>query len=178
MNSDKKISISIVIPAYNAEKYVRETLDSVVRQTYEDWELIVVDDGSTDNTWKICENYAQNINKKHGEKMKVIHHEKNLGQMVARRSGIDIAQGEYLVLQAADDTFTDDALERIYNAFVTSGCDMIMFGYTEFGDSFDTWVPPWETGTVISKNDMLEWVIRTTSHSDSAKSVRLNLMKS
>ena len=79
--------ISIIIPVYNTEKYIRECLDSILAQTYTDWEAILIDDGSPDNSGKICDEYAEK-----DKRVKVIH-KKNGGLSDARNYGLDAASG-------------------------------------------------------------------------------------
>ena len=84
----KKDLISIIIPIYNVEKYLRDCLESVINQTYENIEMILVDDGSPDNCGKICDEYS-----KRDSRIKVIH-KPNGGLSSARNAGLDIANGE------------------------------------------------------------------------------------
>ena len=91
------IKFSIIIPVYNVEKFLRESLDSIVAQTFKDFEVICVNDGSTDNSLEILKEYANN-----DSRIKVISQE-NQGQGVARNNAIDIAQGKYLLFVDPDD---------------------------------------------------------------------------
>ena len=91
MNSPLKISI--IVPIYNIEKYIAKCIDSVISQTYKDWELILVDDGSTDNRGKICDDYALK-----DSRIKVIHKE-NGGLPSARKAGLEIAKGDFIFLR-------------------------------------------------------------------------------
>lgn len=90
--SNEEILVSVIIPAYNAEQYVGFCLDTVIAQTHKNLEIIVVDDGSTDNTGKICDEYANK-----DSRIKVIHQE-NKGVSAARNIGLDNIKGEYLIL--------------------------------------------------------------------------------
>ena len=102
--------VSVIIPAFNAEKYIANTISNVIGQTFTDWELIVVDDGSLDNTPCICDEYADM-----NARIKVIHKE-NAGVSAARNTGIEAALGEFIVFVDADDYIIPQYLE----AFVTS----------------------------------------------------------
>ena len=82
--------VSIIVPVYNIEKYISKCIESVLSQTFKDWELILVDDGSTDNSGKICDEYALKDNR-----IKVIHKE-NEGVTATRDKGVKEAQGEFL----------------------------------------------------------------------------------
>ena len=91
--------ISIIIPAYNASKYITRTLDSICNQTYKNLEIIVVDDGSSDNTLEICKKQSEKDNR-----IKV-YHKDNEGVTLARDMGISMATGELIGFIDADDTF-------------------------------------------------------------------------
>ena len=91
------VKLSVVIPVYNIEDYIGKCLDSVLEQTYQNYEVIIVDDGSTDGTAGVCDEYAQK-----DERIRVIH-KKNEGVSVARNTGIDIATGEYFLFFDGDD---------------------------------------------------------------------------
>ena len=102
----EKVEISIVIPMYNAEKYIKETLDSVFAQTYKNYEVIVVNDCSKDNGLKIVEEYQ----KKH-KNLKIINNEKNLNVAESRNKGIQAAKGEWIAFLDADDKWVENKLE-------------------------------------------------------------------
>jgi glycosyltransferase involved in cell wall biosynthesis len=97
-----KNRFSVIIASYNREKYIRQTIDSVLSQTFKDYEIIVVDDGSTDRTKDILQSY--------GAQIKNIHQE-NLGSEAAFRTGASLANGEYLAFLDSDDLFLPNALE-------------------------------------------------------------------
>lgn len=100
--------ISIVIPIYNVDKYIEKCLNSVVKQTYKNIEIILVDDGSPDNCGKICDSYANN-----DKRIKVIHKE-NGGLSDARNVGIEIANGKYITFVDSDDYIELDYIEYLY----------------------------------------------------------------
>ena len=89
--------ISLIIPVYNVEKYLKNCVDSVIKQNYEDMEIILVDDGSKDNSPRICDEYSEKY-----DFINVIH-QKNGGASVARNTGIDAATGKYLMFIDSDD---------------------------------------------------------------------------
>ena len=109
MNNDL---ISVIIPVYNVEQYLRRCLDSVINQTYKNLEIILIDDGSTDNGGKICDEYALKDNR-----IKVIHKE-NGGVALARNAGLDIAKGEYIGFVDSDDYIAKDMYELLYNLLI------------------------------------------------------------
>lgn len=126
------MQLSIITPVYNAEKYLKDCVQSVVAQTYENWELILVDDGSTDGSGALCDEFQR----QYPEKIKVIHHT-NRGQILSRTAGMSCAAGEYYLFLDADDRFEKQALERIaktaekyspdiliYNGYLTDGKDI------------------------------------------------------
>lgn len=116
--------ISVIVPIYNVEKYLNRCVDSILNQTFEDFELILVNDGSPDNCGNICDEYAQKDNR-----VKVIH-KKNGGVSSARNVGIDIAQGEYIMFVDSDDWIQSVMLEQMY---VYNNSDLIISGL-EFVD--------------------------------------------
>lgn len=98
--------VSIVVPAYNAEKYIAETIDSVIAQTYTNWELIIVNDGSKDNTLQIIESYSKN------DKRISFITKPNTGVSDTRNTGIEKAKGEFIAFLDADDVWLSSNLEK------------------------------------------------------------------
>jgi len=117
------VKYSILIPVYNVEKYVAECIDSALNQTYSDYEIVIIIDGSTDNSATICEQYAEKNNK-----IKV-YYQKNMGLMMARKAGIEHAIGEYLIFVDSDDTIEPNLLERIDYHISKDNLDMIVYNY-------------------------------------------------
>lgn len=101
--------ISIIIPVYNVEAYIEECLDSVLAQTYKELEVILVDDGSTDKSSEICDQYASLDNRIH------VLHQENQGLSDARNSGMAFAKGEYVTFIDSDDYIAPDMMELLYN---------------------------------------------------------------
>ncbi|WP_448384816.1 glycosyltransferase family 2 protein [Fervidobacterium sp.] len=122
MNSDKPL-VSVVIPAYNVEKFIPKTLESVLKQTYENLEIIVVNDGSVDKTGAIVEKILGNQNR---FPYKIIH-KKNEGVSVARNVGIENAKGKYIKFLDGDDWLVPDAIEVLVEACERNDCE-IAFG--------------------------------------------------
>lgn len=104
---DKRPLISVVMPVYNVEKYLREAVESVLRQTYSSWELILVDDGSTDSSGSLCDAWTE-----HDERIHVIH-KKNGGLSSARNAGMALAKGEWIMFPDSDDIIADHTLETM-----------------------------------------------------------------
>lgn len=117
------ISISIVIPAYNVEKTIVRAVDSVLNQTYSNIELIIVDDGSSDDTPKICDSY-----KEKDERVKVIH-QNNSGVCEARNVGIDISKGEYIYFLDADDWLDLDYFKNVIQYLETKKYSLVCNSY-------------------------------------------------
>ena len=111
--------ISVIVPVYNVEKYVGRCIESILVQTFTDFELILVDDGATDNSGKICDQYAEK-----DDRIRVIHKE-NGGVSAARNSGIDYSSGEYIMFVDSDDYIDKPMLEDMIRY---SGSDMIISG--------------------------------------------------
>jgi len=117
--------ISVIVPVYNVEKYVNRCVDSILNQTYENIEVILVDDGSKDNSGTICDEYKGKDNR-----VKVIHKE-NGGLGYARNSGLDIASGDYVTFIDGDDYIGDKHLQIMLDEIKRTGTDTCMGGHTK-----------------------------------------------
>ena len=117
-NQDEKISV--IIPVYNVEKYLEKCIDSILNQTYKNLEIILVDDGSNDNSGNMCDKFARE-----DKRVRVIH-KKNGGASSARNAGLDIATGEYIGFIDSDDFVDLDFYEVLYNNLVEENADMSM----------------------------------------------------
>ena len=104
------INVSIIIPVYNAEKYLRKCLDSIINQTYKSFECILVDDASTDNSLFICEEYVNT-----DKRFKVIHNNKNIGCPQSRKVGLEIANADYILFFDSDDWLELNMIENLYS---------------------------------------------------------------
>ena len=116
--------VSIVVPVYKVEKYLGECVDSILKQTYTNFELILVDDGSPDRCGELCEDY-----KKRNEKIQVIH-KQNGGLSDARNAGTRIAKGDYITYIDSDDYISEDYLEKLVSAAVKYDADFVQGSYT------------------------------------------------
>lgn len=116
----KEPLVSVIVPVYNVEKYLSCCLDSIILQTYKNLEIIVVDDGSTDDSGDICDEYA-----KKDKRIEVIH-KKNGGLSDARNAGLNVAKGEYITLIDSDDWVDNDYVEQQVVAIMESGADIII----------------------------------------------------
>ena len=115
-----EIIVSIIIPVFKAEKYINKCVDSITRQTFSDYEIILIDDGSTDRCPQICDEYAAGDNR-----IKVIHTE-NKGASAARNVGIEAAEGKYILFVDADDEIDSQMLDNLYNVAVKYDADMVI----------------------------------------------------
>lgn len=116
--------ITVIVPVYNVEKYLRQCVRSVLAQTYSGWRLILVDDGSTDSCARICDEYASS-----DPRISVIH-TVNSGVSVARNRGIDLAGTEYLTFLDADDMLHPRFFEQALHDIAKSGADVVCYGYS------------------------------------------------
>lgn len=117
---------SIVMPAYNAEKYIGESIESIQKQKFQDWELLIIEDCSTDKTRRVIEKYAGGDKRIH-----VFEQELNQGVSQARNRGILEAAGEYLWFADADDTVEDNLLLRVYDSLLKNRAQLVIFGLVE-----------------------------------------------
>ena len=117
------ITFSVLVPVFNVEKYIKECIESVLRQTNQNFELILVDDGSQDKSGEICDEYARK-----DSRIRVFHKE-NQGLMQTRRFAIEKASGDYYVFVDSDDKLKKNALETIERTFRKYHCDCVIYGY-------------------------------------------------
>lgn len=111
--------ISIIVPVYNVEKFLNRCLDSIIAQTFTDWVCILIDDGSPDNSGKICDEYA-----KKDDRFVVIH-QKNAGSSVARNTGLNVAQGDFIAFVDSDDWVEPEYLDELFNKATENDADIV-----------------------------------------------------
>lgn len=114
---------SIIVPVYNADKYLDQMIQSVLSQSYTNWELILIDDGSNDNSLEICTNYCKNDNR-----IKVFH-KKNTGVSDSRNIGINKSLGKWIVFLDADDWLEYDFLQSFYQSYMENESDLIIANF-------------------------------------------------
>ncbi|WP_137656506.1 glycosyltransferase family 2 protein [Bifidobacterium moukalabense] len=119
---------SVIIPAYNAERYFLECLNSIESQSFKDYELIIIDDGSFDGTSVIADQFSS------GKDNVYVIHQTNSGPLAARIAGLNSAKGEYAIFVDADDCIRADTLEKISEAIYTYDADIVSFQYTRKSD--------------------------------------------
>lgn len=114
---DEKIKVSIIVPVYNVEKYIHSCIKSLINQTLTEIEIILIDDGSTDSSGRICDQYAdqyENI---------VVFHQENAGLGMARNEGLRLAKGSYIGFVDSDDFVSNDMFELLYNNIISLNAD-------------------------------------------------------
>lgn len=121
--------VTVALSVYNVAVYVRSSLESILAQTLKDFEILCIDDASTDGTWDILQEYADQDNR-----IRLIRQEKNQGLSVSRNLAIREAKGEYLLMLDGDDLFAPDMLEKSYKIALETGADMVLWDYVAFYD--------------------------------------------
>jgi len=125
-----KPKISIIVPVYNVEKYIHRCINSILSQTFTDFECIFVDDYTPDDSGKICDEYA-----KKNELLKVIHNTKNMGASLSRKIGLENSSGEYVQFIDSDDWIEPDMMEKLYKIAVSENPDAIVCDFYVHKDS-------------------------------------------
>lgn len=150
--------VSVIIPVYNVEEYLKECLESVVNQTYKNIEIITINDGSTDNSLNILKSYASKY-----KNIKIIS-QKNSGQSVARNVGINKANGKYIFFLDSDDYIMLNTLEELIKIMEKYNLDIIRFGAEPFFDKYSKKIDSmqydfsmyFETNKIYTKNELLK----------------------
>ena len=142
--------ISIIIPVYNVEQYLNRCIDSIVNQTYKNLEIILIDDGSTDNSGKICDEYALK-----DKRIKVIHKE-NGGLSSARNMGLKMVRGEYVGFIDPDDYIEPDMYQYLYELCQRHNVLLSMCNYTRVRDGVEKIQHPVTKEIILSCNEALE----------------------
>lgn len=122
----ERYKVSIIIPVYNAEKYIFQCLDSIISQTYRELEIILVDDGSKDYSLDICRQFEQR-----DKRISVLLNKHNLGVSKAKNKALDLVKGEYVMFLDADDYVKEDFVEQMVNAL--NSADIVACGYMKVG---------------------------------------------
>jgi len=134
--------VSIIVPVYNVERYIAKCIDSILSQTFNDFECILVNDFSADNSGKICDEYAEK-----DKRIKVVHKKQNRGLPQARKTGFGISLGEYIQFVDSDDWIESDMVEALWEKTTKEHCDIITSDY--FFEKDDT--------TEIIKQDIVNF---------------------
>ena len=128
--------ISVIMPVYNAEKFINEAIDSVLNQTYKNLEIILVDDGSKDSSGKICDEYKEKDNRI------IVIHKENGSSSSARNAGLDIATGKYIMFIDADDFYEKNSCEVLYNEIKSKDADYVIGNYIHTNYEGKKWEKP------------------------------------
>ena len=149
-------TVSIIVPIYKVEDYIRECIDSILAQTYPDFELILVDDGSPDSCGRICDDYAKGDNR-----IKVVH-KVNGGISSARNAGLEVAKGEWIMHVDGDDWIEPDMIESLIEAAQITGADMVFGDFMKYGPSAGyNKLPTWSSDKIKSMSNYLAYTMTT-----------------
>ena len=127
------VEVSIIMPVYNCEEFLSESIESILNQTFEDFEFICVDDGSTDSSWEILQDYAEK-----DSRMQVFHQE-NQGGGTARNRALEKTNGRYLLFIDSDDVLYQNALKETYELIKEKNVDFLLFKAINYDESTDTY---------------------------------------
>ena len=145
-----KPTISVIVPVYNVEKYLEECVESVLSQTFTDYELLLIDDGSTDSSGDLCDQIA-----KRDTRVRVFH-KSNGGISSARNKGMDEAEGDWIVFLDSDDKWADkDGLGRLYDYATRNNLDALRFEYQSMNDDMTVRLPQKVTDKQMCCNKVL-----------------------
>ena len=170
------VDFSIIVPVYNAEKTLRKCLDSICEQTFESYEVILIDDGSTDQSLSICKRYEiQN-------KRFRVHHQNNAGPSAARNAGLDIAEGKWICFVVSDDCIEASYLQEIWDAAQNYYADVVFIGHNKVnengtkeaffpGEVMETNI---KTALALSEHDMFGYTWIKAFRRDLIKKIRFD----
>ena len=170
------VDFSIIVPIYNAEKILRKCLDSICEQTFESYEVILIDDGSTDQSLSICKRYEIQNKRFH------VHHQNNAGPSAARNAGLDIAEGKWICFVDSDDCIEASYLQEIWDAAQNYDADVIFIGHNKVnengtkevflpGEVLETNI---KTALALSEHDMFGYTWIKAFRRDSIKEIRFD----
>lgn len=149
MKSNEKPLISIIVPVYNVGPYIEKCIDSILSQSYKSIEVILVDDGSKDESGAICDNYV-----KRDSRVRVIH-KKNGGVSSARNAGLEVIKGDYVSFVDGDDALKPDYIEKLYEDIVRTGADISICGFRRFDESGETTCSEADFAGVVSSAEAM-----------------------
>ncbi|WP_088808697.1 MULTISPECIES: CDP-glycerol:glycerophosphate glycerophosphotransferase [unclassified Listeria] len=135
VTENKRVAISIIVPLYNVEEVILETLKSIEAQTFDNYEVLLIDDGSTDRTIEIVKDFIKN------HKLFKLIQQENAGPAVARNHGLRKAQGEYICFVDSDDIIPDNALDLMYQAAVKNNADLVTGATKRFNSEKEWFIP-------------------------------------
>ena len=147
--------ISVIIPMYNVEKYISKTIESVLENDFSDYEIILIDDGSIDNTYSICKEYSQK------DKRIKLYKQDNKGVSNARNRGIRLAKGDYISFIDADDTISNNYFSTLYNIINDNNLDFVMCAIKTSDNKL---LKPFEHDLFICRDNILETLNKTIKY--------------
>ena len=139
--------ISLIVPVYNVEQFLGRCFESILKQTYKNLEIILIDDGSTDNCGKLCDQLASTSSNV------IVKHQKNAGLSAARNTGLSLANGEYIAFLDSDDYLATDCLEYLYNLATTHNASISICSHYEYKENGEL--------RIFDKNASLDEVFST-----------------
>ncbi len=151
------ISVSVIVPVYNAERYIERCVNSLFAQTFTDYELILVDDGSTDGSGKMCDDYAQS-----NPQVCVIH-QTNQGVSAARQKGLDAANGQYVIFADPDDWVEPTMLEELLEVAINDDADVVICDFW-INSSEETGDRKYQNPRALSSDSVLRQLISGELH--------------
>lgn len=141
------IKVSVIVPVFNAENYLKQCLDSLINQIYSNYEVICIDDCSSDSSQAILADYAG----RYSDKLTVLYNEENVGQGKSRIRGLSIASGEYIMFVDSDDYVAGDYISRYVAEVLHQDFDLIIGGYTRDVDgALSTYIPSDSVWSVVT----------------------------
>lgn len=149
------VKLSVVVPVYNVEKYIGQMIESLINQTLKDIEIILIDDGSPDNSGAVCDRYAES-----DPRIRVLH-KKNGGVSAARNDGLDMATGEWIIFCDSDDWVETDAFERLIKLGESSGADIVLGDMRLVYEDRQKITPFFKNDFVTDDKKILDSLIRT-----------------
>lgn len=146
--------VTVIVPVYNAEKYLEECIESILNQTYPKIEVVLIDDGSTDSSKNICDSYAKNDNRV------IVVHKQNEGVSIARNTGLEIAKGELIAFCDADDYYHPNQIEKMVAELEDKEAELCICGYHSFenADNGDFCVTE-DKGSIWTKDEAIHNVL-------------------
>lgn len=143
--------ISIIVPVYNAERFLPHCIESILSQSYQNFELYLIDDGSTDSSAEICDKFSLTDNR-----IKVTH-QSNSGQSIARNTALDLVQGEYIAFVDSDDYISPLFLEKLLDRIEKDNSDIVVCNYCAIDEQGNTWIPSIERHGLLSSDEF--WLL-------------------
>ena len=140
--------VSIITPCYNGARYISETINSVISQTYTDWEMLIIDDGSKDNSSEIIKEFEKSDNRIH------YIYQQNAGSAAARNNGIREAKGQYIALLDADDIWLPEFLEKQITFMKQNNAVCAACSYNRIDENSDIILRPTKVKNIITEKDM------------------------